>query len=295
MGGVTVSMTLSGPEREYLTAAVAADCRADGRRRLDARPIQLSTSLLGHTSGSSKLRMGGTEVLAGVKVEVGIPLATQPNKGHAVVSVDCCASAGNGAKDLDGISAQVAAMVEASLRNSGIDWETWCLVEGKACWIFFVDLVVLQCDGNLFDACSIASLAALHSTLIPKVEVSVDPSSNELMLEVDDDQSNATNLDLTNAALLVSVHSIGGWSVLNTTLEEQECSEALLVVACGPDTICGIHKGGTREIKPDQMFEMCREAQGFGQLMRTSMLSFLNDEKKNPASCFGASSSDMFF
>jgi len=287
------SMPLSGPEREYLTAAIAADCRADGRRRLDARPLSLTTSLLGHTSGSAKLKMGGTEVLAGVKVEVGTPLSTQPNKGHALVSVDCCASAGG--KELDALSAQVAAMVEASLKNSGIDWTSACLVEGKACWIFFVDLVVLQCDGNLFDACSIAALAALHSSAIPSVEVSVDPSSNELMLEVDDDQSNATNLDLTNAALLVSVHSIGGWSVLDTTLEEQECSEALLVVACGPDTICGIHKGGTRGIKPDQMFEMCREAQGFGQLMRTSMLSFLNDEKKNPASCFGASSSDMFF
>ena len=80
---------------------------------------------------------------------------------------------------------------------------------------------MLQCDGNLFDACSIAALAALHSSAIPSVEVSVDPSSNELMLEVDDDQSNATNLDLTNAALLVSVHSIGGWSVFDTTLEEQ--------------------------------------------------------------------------
>merc|ERR1712166_1055635 len=248
------SMPLSGPEREYLTAAIAADCRADGRRRLDARPLSLTTSLLGHTSGSAKLKMGGTEVLAGVKVEVGTPLSTQPNQGHALVSVDCCASAGG--KELDALSAQVAAMVEASLKNSGIDWTSACLVEGKACWIFFVDLVVLQCDGNLFDACSIAALAALHSSAIPSVEVSVDPSSNELMLEVDDDQSNATNLDLT---------------------------------------ICGIHKGGTRGIKPDQMFEMCREAQGFGQLMRTSMLSFLNDEKKNPASCFGASSSDMFF
>lgn len=248
--------------------------------------------MLGHTSGSAKLRMGGTEVLAGVKVEVGTPLSTQVDKGHALVSVDCCASAGG--KELDALSAQVSAMVEASLKNSGIDWKSTCLVSGKACWIFFVDLVVLQCDGNLFDACSIAALAALHSAAIPTVEVSVDPSSGELSLEVDDDQSNASNLNLTNAALLVSVHSIGGWSVLDTTLEEQECSEALLVVACGADTICGIHKGGSRGIKPDQMFEMCKEAQGFGQLMRSSMLKFLNEEKKNPSS-LAASSTNMFF
>lgn len=40
-----------------------------------------------------------------------------------------------------------------------------CIIPGKLCWIIYVDAMVLDSNGNLFDAISIATRAALHNTL----------------------------------------------------------------------------------------------------------------------------------
>ena len=53
------------------------------------------------------------------------------------------------------------------------------------------------------------------------MEVTVDPANGDISLEVDDDQTKHTKLSVTNAALLVTVNSIGGWHVLDTSLEEE--------------------------------------------------------------------------
>eukprot|EP00656_Telonema_subtile_P007897 TRINITY_DN13705_c0_g1_i1.p1 TRINITY_DN13705_c0_g1~~TRINITY_DN13705_c0_g1_i1.p1 ORF type:complete len:287 (-),score=80.52 TRINITY_DN13705_c0_g1_i1:69-929(-) len=277
-------MPLSLHEREFLTSSVAADCRPDGRRRFDARPLKLESGILNHTSGSAKLKLGGTEILAGVKVEVGAPLPSQPNRGHACVSVDCSPAATALDKhSSDELSSQVAALIERSLRNSGVDWEGMCLVPEKACWIFFVDILVLDSDGNLFDAASVASIAALHCTQIPEVTVSVDPSSGELQIEVDDDQSKHAKLDVSNAPVLVTVHSVAGWHMLDCTLQEEECSDAKLVVACAPndDSVCGVHKGGDRGIKPSELLQMTKEAQGFGKVLLGALQEFMQQDQMN--------------
>lgn len=271
-------MPLSVDEREFLTSSVAADCRPDGRRRLDARPLKLESGILNHTSGSAKLKLGGTEVLAGVKVEVGAPLPSQPNRGHVCVSVDCSPAATALDKhSSDELSSQVAALIERSLRSSGLDWEGVCLVPQKACWIFFVDILVLDSDGNLFDAASVAAIAALHCTQIPEVTVSVDPASGELQLEVDDDQSKHSKLDVSKAPLLVTVHSVAGWHLLDCSLEEEECSDAQLVVACAPEdsAVCGVHKGGDKGLKPSEALQMIKEAQAFGALLQPALHQFL--------------------
>jgi exosome complex component RRP43 len=42
-----------------------------------------------------------------------------------------------------------------------IDLETLCIEEGKAVWVLFADLVCVNYDGNVFDACVIALMSAL--------------------------------------------------------------------------------------------------------------------------------------
>ena len=82
------------------------------------------------------LQLGGTDILAGVKVEVGSPLPSQPDRGYISVSVDWCAApttpnlrarcscagamvTAPGSSDL---SSEVALIIERSLRSSAIDW-----------------------------------------------------------------------------------------------------------------------------------------------------------------------------
>ncbi|CAN0489578.1 unnamed protein product, partial [Ectocarpus sp. 8 AP-2014] len=51
----------------------------------------------------------------------------------------------------------------------GLDLDALGIVDGKFCWVVFVDILVLQADGNLLDASSFAAYTALNTARIPKV------------------------------------------------------------------------------------------------------------------------------
>lgn len=79
---------LSPAERDYITQGVESDCRADGRSCLDYRHFVLETGVLSQTSGSARCRLGDSDVLVGVKVEVGEIEYGQPNEGRVVCNVE---------------------------------------------------------------------------------------------------------------------------------------------------------------------------------------------------------------
>jgi exosome complex RNA-binding protein Rrp42 (RNase PH superfamily) len=63
---------------------------------------------------------------------------------------------------------ELARVVDRGIRESEvIEMDKLCILSGKKVWIIFIDIHILDYDGNLFDAASIASLAALLSTKIP--------------------------------------------------------------------------------------------------------------------------------
>ena len=44
-----------------------------------------------------------------------------------------------------------------------LDVRQLCILEGQACWAAYLDIVVLNDDGGLLDACMLAALASLHT------------------------------------------------------------------------------------------------------------------------------------
>ncbi|VDM17293.1 unnamed protein product [Hydatigera taeniaeformis] len=65
------------------------DCRLDGRQRRDFRPIELETTILNHTAGSARVKMGNTIVITCVTIEIGIPSVDAPNEGRIEIDVEC--------------------------------------------------------------------------------------------------------------------------------------------------------------------------------------------------------------
>ena len=55
------------------------------------------------------------------------------------------------------------------VNSNAIDLESLCIVSGKYCWIVHIDILVLQLDGSLLDAASLAAYVALSCTKVPKV------------------------------------------------------------------------------------------------------------------------------
>ena len=45
--------------------------------------------------------------------------------------------------------------------------QSLCVVERQQCWVLYVDVLILECGGNLYDAISIAVKAALFNVKLP--------------------------------------------------------------------------------------------------------------------------------
>lgn len=62
----------------------------------------------------------------------------------------------------------LSAAPAAAVSGGGLDLKSLCLVPGKTCWVVFVDALVLNDGGNVLDALSIATRAALALTRVYK-------------------------------------------------------------------------------------------------------------------------------
>jgi len=67
-------------------------------------------------------------------------------------------------------SIEVARVIDRGIRESGAIDTKKLLIEENLVWIVFIDVHVLDHDGNLIDAGGIASMAALLNTRLPKYE-----------------------------------------------------------------------------------------------------------------------------
>lgn len=60
--------------------------------------------------------------------------------------------------------------VDEILQNSNcLDLKDLCIVQDHLAWVLYLDIICLNQDGNLLDACIAASIAALKVTELPSV------------------------------------------------------------------------------------------------------------------------------
>lgn len=68
-------------------------------------------------------------------------------------------------KYIEKLNVEIAGVIERLLKSpSALNLSSFCLVPKRIVWIFYVDILVLDYGGNLFDAVSIATRAALSTT-----------------------------------------------------------------------------------------------------------------------------------
>ena len=66
----------------------------------------------------------------------------------------------------------VRAQVSTALRvGRVVDLGSLAIARGRAAWVAYLDLYVLDADGGLFDAALLAALAALSALRLPHVNV----------------------------------------------------------------------------------------------------------------------------
>src|SRR5512147_184268 len=148
--------------------------RLDGRTLTDYREIKIEQGLIEKAEGSAQVFLGKTQVLVGIKVETGEPFPDTPNEGVMTVNAEFVplASPNYEPGPPDENSIELARIVDRGIRESkAIDNEKLCIEPGKKVFVVFVDVYVLNHDGNLIDASAMAAMSALMNTKIPNYEI----------------------------------------------------------------------------------------------------------------------------
>ncbi|XP_053976413.1 exosome complex component RRP42-like isoform X1 [Hylaeus anthracinus] len=274
-------ISLSGGEKTFILHGVDADYRNDGRMRCEYRSLEIETKLMLQTNGSARLRIGNTDILVGVKVELDIPNADKPNEGKLEFFVDCSANAspafeGKGGDDL---ATEISnTLVIAYQTRNALDLRTLCILPHKKCWKIYVDVLILQCGGNLFDAVGAAVKAALYSTEIPKITAAT-LDGGEPDIQLSDDVYDCIKLDTSNYPVIITLCKIGDNYIVDPTLEEEVCSASSIVMSVLPNgKISSIVKLGYGSVQLGTFNKMLQMGQNIGLRLNEGLMKALKEE-----------------
>jgi len=161
-------------KQKQIAQLIAKGKRLDGRGLTDYREIKIEQGIIERAEGSARVLLGKTEVMAGVKIETGEPFPDTPNEGVLTVNAELVPLASPtfepGPPDENSI--ELARVVDRGIRESkAIELEKLCITPGKKVFVIFVDIYVLNHDGNLIDASSLAAMAALLNTKMFNYEI----------------------------------------------------------------------------------------------------------------------------
>jgi exosome complex component RRP42 len=225
--------------KKRITELLASGKRTDGRGLTEYREIQIESGVIERAEGSARVRLGKTEIIVGVKVGTGTPFADVPDKGVLKVNAELVPLASpNFEPGPPGEEAvELARVVDRGIRESkAIDLEKLCLESGKMVFVVFVDVYVLNHDGNLIDASTIAALAALLNTKMFKYTIEEGTIVKK---------PGYTPLPIVNYPVSVTFAKIGNKLILDTGLDEEQVMDARLTMTMDKDgNICAMQKGG---------------------------------------------------
>ncbi len=251
--------------------------RLDGRGLLESRPLLIETGCIEKANGSARIKLGKTDVIAGVKIQTGLPFPDTPNQGLLIVSAEILPVAASwaepGPPGEDVI--ELARVVDRGVRESKIiDLKDLCLVEGSKVLALFIDISVLNADGNLFDASSYAAIAALLTTKIPEYKVTKDKEVKET----------GKQISLQTKLIPVSITM----ALLNNTLivdpnsdEEIVMDARFTLTSAGKNVLCAGQKGVSGGFSPEQIELAADTALANGEKIRKIIKKSVEHGKKN--------------
>jgi len=249
-------MMVERVKQKQIAQLISLGKRLDGRGPTDHREIQIEVGVVERAEGSARVRLGKTEVLVGIKLEIGEPYPDTPDKGVLTVNAELVPLASPtfepGPPDENSI--EIARVVDRGIRESNaINLEKLCIQPRKKVFVVFVDVYILNHDGNLIDASALAALSALLNTKMFNYEV------KEGEIEVKPDY---TPLPVTNFPIPVTFAKIDDKLIIDPWLEEEQVMDARLTMIVEKDgKICAVQKGGSGCFSVQEVLEITKMTQ----------------------------------
>ena len=250
--------------KQQMLEALSRGKRLDGRNFESYRDLEIEIGIIDKANGSAKVKLGNTEVLAGVKVETGEPFEGLENKGALIMSAEVLPTASShvepGPPDEEAI--ELSRVVDRGVRESKmLDLDKLALIPGKIVYTIFVDCSIINSDGNLLDATSYAVVAALLTCKLPIFVV-----ENDRVV----DTGNIMPPPITTVPISVTAVRIGDSVLLDPTMEEEACMDARITVTTQSEgDLVALQKGYTGPFSVNQILRSVEIARNKGEEIRS--------------------------
>ncbi|MBU2616886.1 MAG: exosome complex protein Rrp42 [Nanoarchaeota archaeon] len=227
--------------------------RFDGRKPGEFREIFVETGVSKKAEGSARVRIGKTEVIVGVKMDVGAPYPDSPNKGNLMVTSELLPLSSSrfesGPPKFPAI--ELGRLVDRGIREGKfVDFKKLCIKEGEKVWTVFVDIYTINHDGNLLDAAAIGALVALKTAKIPKY----DGETGKVIYGEYGDEMMPVSKEIP---IVTTVHRIGDSILVDPTLEEEDISEARVTIGGSCEgKVFSMQKGDSGDLSIEEMHKI---------------------------------------
>ena len=242
--------------REHIARLAATGKRTDGRGFSDPRPLTVHKNYIKNAEGSARVQLGNTDVLVGVKIDVGEPYPDTPNQGVLSTSAELVPLASptfeSGPPSPTAI--ELARVVDRGIRESKtVNVEKLCITPKEKVWIMFIDIHALDYDGNLFDAASYGALSALSCAKVPASKIGKEDYP----------------LPLEHWPISVTSAKIGGNMLVDPNLDEERIADARITVTTDENgDIRAMQKGLRGSFSLDEVRAAIHTSQKVGKGLR---------------------------
>lgn len=252
---------VSDIQKQYLEDLAEQGRRFDERDFDEYRDIEIETDVINQAEGSAHVKLGGTEVYCGVKMEIGDPYGDSPDQGVITTTAELnpMASPDFESGPPRGPSVEVSRVIDRGIRESeAVPLDTLSIESGEKCWIVYLDIHTVDFDGNLFDAGSLGTLAALLTAEIPYHR---------------HDMGEPEPLEVQRQPIMTTAVQVGGEILFDPTdLEEKVANPRISVSTDEQGRIRAAQKSSAGGLQPEQVQNVIRKSRRKAEELRSIVL-----------------------
>ena len=225
--------------------------RVDGRAFDEPRKVTVQVDAIPKANGSARVRLGDTEAVCGVKIQPDRPFPDMGDKGIFICTAELLPlshpSVETGPPGPDVI--ELARVVDRGIRESHmVDVSQLVIEKDKSVVGVFADIVVVDYDGNLFDACSYAATAAILKSKTPKWEM-----KDDVPTLVEGEES---DLPTTTIPVSITMAKIGNHILVDPNGDEWDAMDSRITITTDSDgNIVALQKGGDDGFTIDEIIK----------------------------------------
>lgn len=264
---MNIKRIVSRIEKNYIKSNLRKEERIDGRGIWDLRKVEIKSDVIASAEGSADVLLGDTRIITGIKYDVGTPFPDLPDEGVCTVMAELLPLASplfeRGPPDEQSI--ELARVVDRGIRHADcVQTKKLCIKEKEAVYILFVDMYVLNHDGNLIDAGAIGALTTLLSAHIPEGKI----GDNGLEWT----GKYLTGKDLVNELPLAFTYGkIDDIIFSDPKLPEEMVCEGRISISVTENKITSIQKSGVATFSIDEIKMLAKRSIDMGQKLRKQL------------------------